>query len=80
MHLLSLGRLIHLFIRYGYLDLLGAACWVGLICSIGYFFGGRLFWLIHLMGRTGLILLAATVIAIVLWILVQRHRRRKAGR
>lgn len=66
--------------RFFLFDLLGAACWVGLICSIGYVFGGRLFWLIHLMGRTGLILFAATVFAIVLWVLVQRHRRRKAGR
>jgi membrane protein DedA with SNARE-associated domain len=74
------GSLLMSWPRFFFFDILGAACWVGLICSIGYFFGHRLFWLIHLMGRTGLILLAAAVIGIVLWVLVQRHRRRKAGR
>ena len=73
------GSLLMSWPRFFLFDLLGAACWVGLICSIGYFFGHRLSWLIYLMGRTGLILLAAAVIASVLWVLLQRHRRRKAG-
>jgi membrane protein DedA with SNARE-associated domain len=74
------GSLLMSWRRFFLFDTLGAACWVALICSIGYFFGHRLFWLIHLMGRTGLILLAAAVIAILLSVLVQRHRRRKARR
>lgn len=64
--------------RFFLFDLLGAACWVGLMCSIGYFFGDRLPWLIHLMGRTSLIFLAAVVVMAV-WVLVHRHERRKVG-
>ena len=66
--------------RFFLFDILGAACWVGLICSIGYFFGDRLPWLLRLMGHTGLILLAAAVIVVALWLLVHRHKRRKIGR
>jgi membrane protein DedA with SNARE-associated domain len=61
--------------RFFLFDLLGAACWVSLVCSIGYFFGDRLPWLIHLMGRTSLILLAALIV-MALWVLVHRHERR----
>jgi membrane protein DedA with SNARE-associated domain len=64
--------------RFFLFDLLGAACWVGLMCSIGYFFGDRLPWLIHLMGRTSLIFLAAVVVMAV-WVLVRRHERRKVA-
>lgn len=42
--------------RFLLFDLLGAICWVSVICSLGFFFGSRLPWLIHLLGRTGLIL------------------------
>ena len=73
------GSLLMSWPRFFLFDILGAACWVSLICSIGYFFGHRLFCLIHLMRRTGLILLTAAVIAIVLWVLLQRYRRRNAG-
>jgi membrane protein DedA with SNARE-associated domain len=48
------GSLLMSWSRFFLFDILGAACWVGLICCIGYFFGDRLSWLIHLMGRTGL--------------------------
>jgi membrane protein DedA with SNARE-associated domain len=65
--------------RFFLFDLLGAACWVGLICSIGYFFGYRLRWLIHLMGRTSLIFLAA-VIAMAVWVLFHRRERGKVRR
>ena len=64
--------------RFFLFDLLGAACWVGLMCSIGYFFGDRLPWLIHLMGRTSLIFLAAVVV-MAGWVLVHRHERRKVA-
>jgi membrane protein DedA with SNARE-associated domain len=64
--------------RFFLFDTLGAACWVGLICCIGYFFGDRLSWLVHLMGRTGLILLASAVIVVALWVLV--HICGKVGR
>jgi membrane protein DedA with SNARE-associated domain len=64
--------------RFFLFDLLGAACWVGLMCSIGYFFGDRLPWLIHLMGRTSLIFLAAVVVMAV-WVPVRRHERRKVA-
>ncbi len=63
--------------RFLLFDTLGAACWVALICTVGYFFGNRLSWLVHFMGRTGLILLAMAAILIALWALVQRHRHRK---
>jgi membrane protein DedA with SNARE-associated domain len=63
--------------RFFFFDLLGAACWVALICSIGYFFGDRLPWLVHLMGRTGLIVFASAVIVGGLWFLVHRHERGK---
>ncbi len=66
--------------RFFLFDILGAACWVALICTVGYFFGNRLSWLVHLMGRTGLILLAMAAILIALWVLVKRHGRgRGAG-
>lgn len=42
--------------RFFLFDLLGAICWVSVICSLGFFFGSRLPWLIHLIGRTGLTL------------------------
>jgi membrane protein DedA with SNARE-associated domain len=71
------GSLLMKWRRFFFFDLLGAACWVGLICSIGYFLGDRLSWLIHLLSRTGLILLAAAVAVIVLWVLVHRHEGRK---
>jgi len=74
------GSLLMSWPRFFLFDILGAACWVGLICSIGYFFGNRLTWLIHLMGRTGLVLLAAAVIVIALWVLANRHERRKVRR
>jgi membrane protein DedA with SNARE-associated domain len=70
------GSLLMSWPRFFLFDLLGAACWVGLICSIGYFFGDRLPWLIHLMGRTSLICLTA-VIVMAVWVLVHRHERRK---
>jgi membrane protein DedA with SNARE-associated domain len=65
--------------RFFLFDFLGAACWVALICCIGYFFGNKLPWVIHLMGRTGLILVASAVVVAALWVLVHRHRRGKAG-
>jgi membrane protein DedA with SNARE-associated domain len=71
------GSLLMSWPRFFVFDILGAACWVSLICSIGYFFGGRLSWLIHLMGRTGLILLASAVIVVALWVLVRRYERGK---
>ncbi len=74
------GSLLMSWPRFFLFDILGAACWVGLICSIGYFFGDRLYWLVHFMGRTGLILLAAAVIGVALWVLVHRYERRKVGR
>ena len=74
------GSLLMSWPRFFLFDILGAACWVGLICSIGYLFGDRLSWLIHLMGRTGLIFLAGAVIVIALWLLVQRHKRREVRR
>jgi membrane protein DedA with SNARE-associated domain len=70
------GSLLMSWPRFFVFDLLGAACWVGLICSIGYFFGDRLPWLIHLMGRTSLIFLAAVTV-MAAWVLVHRHERRK---
>jgi membrane protein DedA with SNARE-associated domain len=66
--------------RFFLFDILGAACWVALVCSIGYFFGDRLSWLIHLIGRTGLILLASAVIVVALWVLVHRYVRGNVGR
>jgi membrane protein DedA with SNARE-associated domain len=69
------GSLLMSWPRFFLFDILGAACWVALVCSIGYFFGDRLSWLIHFMGRTGLILLASAVIVIALWVLVQRYER-----
>ena len=74
------GSLLMSWPRFFLFDILGAACWVGLICSIGYGFGDRLSWLIHLMGRTGLILLASAVTVVALWVLVHRHLRRNVGR
>jgi membrane protein DedA with SNARE-associated domain len=73
------GSLLMSWPRFFLFDLLGAACWVGLICSIGYFFGDRLPWLIHLMGRTSLIFLAA-VIAMAVWVLFHRRERGKVRR
>jgi membrane protein DedA with SNARE-associated domain len=74
------GSLLMSWPRFFLFDILGAACWVGVICCIGYFFGDRLSWLLHLMGRTGLILLASTVIVVALWVLVHRNEREKVGR
>ena len=74
------GSLLMSWPRFFLFDVLGAACWVGLICCIGYFFGDRLSWLIHLMGRTGLILLASAVIVVALWVLVYRYERGKIAR
>ena len=74
------GSLLMSWPRFFLFDILGAACWVGLICTIGYFFGDRLSWLIHLMGRTELILLGSEVIVIALGILVRKYERRKQGR
>jgi membrane protein DedA with SNARE-associated domain len=65
--------------RFFFFDILGAACWVGLICCIGYFFGDRLSWVIHLMGRFGLIGFASAGIVATLWVLVHRHERGKVG-
>lgn len=65
--------------RFFLFDILGAACWVTLICCIGYSFGDRLPWLIHVMGRTGLILLASAGIVAALWVLVHRYERGKVG-
>jgi membrane protein DedA with SNARE-associated domain len=73
------GSLLMSWPRFFLFDILGAACWVGLICSIGYFFGDRLSWLIHLMGRTGLILLASAVIVVAFWVLVHGYERGKVG-
>jgi membrane protein DedA with SNARE-associated domain len=64
---LAAGSLLMSWPRFFLFDILGAACWVCLICCIG----DRLSWLIHLMGRTGLILLAAAVIVVALWVLHQ---------
>ena len=74
------GSLLMSWPRFFLFDILGAACWVGVICCIGYFFGDRLSWLIHLTGRTGLILLASAVIVVALWVLVHRYGRGKIGR
>ena len=74
------GSLLMSWPRFFLFDILGAACWVGLICSIGYFFGDRLSWLIHLMGRTGLTLLASAVIVVAMWVLVHRYERGNVGR
>jgi hypothetical protein len=71
------GSLLMSWPRFLVFDILGAASWVGVICSIGYFFGGRLSWLIHLMGRTGLILLASAVIVVALSAMVRRYEREK---
>jgi membrane protein DedA with SNARE-associated domain len=71
------GSLLMSWPRFFLFDILGAACWVGLICSIGYGFGDRLPWLIHFMGRTGLILLASAVIVVALWMLVHRNVGRR---
>lgn len=48
--------------RFFVFNLLGAVCWVIAICSLGYFLGDRLPWLIHAMDRTGLVLLALVVL------------------
>jgi membrane protein DedA with SNARE-associated domain len=74
------GSLLMSWPRFFLFDILGAACWVGLICCIGYFFGDRLYWLIHLMGRAGLILLAVSVIVVALRVLVPRYERGEVGR
>ena len=74
------GSLLMSWPRFFLFDTLGAACWVGLICSIGYGFGDRLIWLIHLMGRTGLILFASVVIVLALWVLVHRNVGRRDAR
>lgn len=74
------GSLLMSWPRFFLFDLLGAACWVGLICSIGYVFGGRLPWLIHFMGGTGLILLAAVAMVILVWVVIHRHKRPWATR
>ncbi len=63
--------------RFFFFDMLGAACWVALICTVGYVFGNRLSWLIHVMGETGLILLTTAVIPIAWWALIHRHGRRR---
>lgn len=74
------GSLLMSWPRFFLFDILGAACWVGLICCIGYFFGNRLPWLAHFMGRTGLILLASAVIVAALWVVVHRFERGNNGR
>ena len=74
------GSLLMSWPRFFLFDILGAACWVGLICCIGYFFGDRLSWLLRLMGRTGLISLASAVTVVALWVLVHRYERGKVGR
>jgi membrane protein DedA with SNARE-associated domain len=56
--------------RFFIFNLLGAACWVITICSLGFFLGNRLPWLIHVIDRTGLVLVAivAVVMAAAWWI------------
>ncbi len=60
--------------RFFLFDLLGAICWVSLICSLGFFFGSRLPWLMHLLGRTGMVLFGVAVLgALSAWWIHKRH-------
>ena len=60
--------------RFFLFDLLGAICWVSVICSLGYVFGSRLPWLIHVLGRTGLILFALVAAGALLAWWIHKHR------
>ncbi len=62
--------------RFFVFNLLGATVWVSVICSLGYLFGSRLQWLVHVLGRTGLVLLGVGLLAAAAW---WWFRRRRAG-
>jgi membrane protein DedA with SNARE-associated domain len=49
--------------RFLTFNVLGAATWVLVIASLGYFFGGRLPGLVHTMRTLNLVLLALLVLA-----------------
>jgi membrane protein DedA with SNARE-associated domain len=60
--------------RFFIFNLLGAACWVITICSLGFFLGNRLPWLIHVIDRTGLVLVAiVAVVAVAAWWIHQHN-------
>ena len=57
-------------------DLIGATLWVSTMCTLGYYFGQKLPWLIHVMGTTGLVLLGVAVASgVVIWLVVRRRPR-----
>ena len=65
--------------RFLLFNLLGAAVWVGVICSVGYLFGSHLLRLIHVLGTTGLALLGVTAAgAGVAWWWFHHRKQEKA--
>ena len=59
--------------RFFIFNLLGAISWVSVICTLGFLFGNRLPWLIHLLGTTGMVLLAVGIAAAaVMWWFLRR--------
>jgi membrane protein DedA with SNARE-associated domain len=59
--------------RFLVFNFLGALAWVTTIASIGYFFGDRLAWVIHVMGRVNLAILITVTALAAIWL----HRRRR---
>jgi membrane protein DedA with SNARE-associated domain len=63
--------------RFFLSNLLGAVCWVSIICLLGFFLGNRLPWLTNILNRAGLGLLAIVALGglAVLWF---HHHRSSA--
>ena len=62
--------------RFLTFNFLGALVWVMTIAAIGYVFGNRLAWVLHVVGKVNLALLVTVSIAAGIWFL---HRKRRVA-
>jgi len=60
--------------RFLTFNFLGALAWVMTIAAIGYVFGDKLAWVLHVIGKVNLAILAIVVLAAGMWFL---HRKRR---
>lgn len=65
--------------RFFFFNLLGAICWVSVICSVGFLFGDRLPWIIHVVGRTGLLFLCVIGVVLIAYWFVRKLKTSKAA-
>ena len=60
--------------RFLTFNCLGAFAWVMTIATFGYVFGDKLTWVLHVMGKVNLAILAIVVFAAGIWFLHRKHR------